>query len=441
MKLKSFKEKDKKKIGIILFTITCILLITGVVLFRTFAIFEVNSNFNVINGTIEDPGDIYFAFYVKNEENEDYVIQKNMPRKEEGYVLDESRSYCGVTGKNDSEIKVFVTEDNMIHVSGVSTSRTKCNLYFTKGVYILGKGISLVSEGEDGLYEVKHEDVTDVNEGFKTTEYRYVGASPNNYIKFNDELWRIIGLVNVMTDENKVEQRVKIVRSDSIGKYSWDLKEDLTTSNKWKESSLSKLLNESYYNSQSNITYYNCTQYNFEQGKCVQKENKVIDFSTIGIKENSKNMIEKVYWDIGIEKFVSNNFQQLVIDERKGDSFQNNIGMIYPSDYYYTTSMKNSCLLNLDWKNQTDCYNNSWLSENKEESLWTISSNENSSISVYRLAHGEKSTDTYHSVVANASTFVNHVKPVVYLKPNVKILNEGQIGNETSPFQLVQILK
>ncbi len=65
MKLKSFKKKDKKKIGIILFTITCILLITGVVLFRTFAIFEVNSNFNVINGTIEDPGDIYFAFYVK----------------------------------------------------------------------------------------------------------------------------------------------------------------------------------------------------------------------------------------------------------------------------------------------------------------------------------------------------------------------------------------
>ena len=434
MKLQKFKERNKNQKYIIIFTIACVLLITGVFLYKTFAIFQANLNEDIINGSIEDPGDIYFAFYY------DGSIQKNMPDKSKGYVLDEAKSYCGVTGGNDSNIKVFVTEDNMIHVSGVTTSRTKCNLYFVRGVYILGKGIPIVESGE-GLYEVKHDDVTEINEGFKTNEYRYAGKDPNNYIKFNDEDWRIVGLVNVMISETEVEQRVKIIRKDSIGKYSWDLKENNENTNSWNESSLSKLLNEFYYNSQSNITYYNCTSYDFALNKCSQKEVKTIDFSQIGIKENFKNMIEKVYWDISIGSFNTNNFQNLVIEERKGDSFQNNIGMIYPSDYYYTTSVKNSCLLILNWKEQANCYNNAWLTENVEDnSLWTISGYEKDAGVVMRLIHDEKVSGNYHTISYNASTFTNEVKPVLYLKPNVKIINEGD-GSEDNPFQLVQILK
>ena len=63
MRLKRFKEKDNKRIGIIVFTLVCVLLVSGVILYRTFAIFEVKTNQNVIKGTVQDPGDIYFAFY------------------------------------------------------------------------------------------------------------------------------------------------------------------------------------------------------------------------------------------------------------------------------------------------------------------------------------------------------------------------------------------
>ena len=52
MRLEKFKEKDNKRIGIVVFTIVCILLVSGVILYRTFAIFEVNNNFNVINGEV-----------------------------------------------------------------------------------------------------------------------------------------------------------------------------------------------------------------------------------------------------------------------------------------------------------------------------------------------------------------------------------------------------
>ncbi len=65
------------------------------------------------------------------------------------------------------------------------------------------------------------------------TEYRYAGINPNNYVTFNNEIWRIIGLVNVKT-ENGIEQRVKIVRADGVkeqktfGNYAWDKDTDYT---------------------------------------------------------------------------------------------------------------------------------------------------------------------------------------------------------------------
>ena len=36
-----------------------------------------------------------------------------------------------------------------------------------------------------------------------TTDYRYIGANPNNYVKFNDELWRIIGVFDVDDETGK----------------------------------------------------------------------------------------------------------------------------------------------------------------------------------------------------------------------------------------------
>ncbi len=446
MKLKSFKEKDKKKIGIILFTITCILLITGVVLFRTFAIFEVNNNFNVINGTIEDPGDIYFAFYVKNEENEDYVIQKNMPRKEDGYVLDESRSYCGVTGKNDSNIKVFVTEDNMIHVSGVSTSRTKCNLYFTKGQFILGKGIPLVSEG-DGLYIVKHDNLSGtVNDpGFQTTEYRYAGASPNNYIKFNDEDWRIIGLVNVMTSENKVEQRVKIVRKEQIGYYSWDTtlnSEGINRGkNKWNNAQVMTILNDYYYNSKSD---QQCWVY--EASLKAKQTSCSFDGKETHVKglKNVWNMIdENIIWTLGegFETTITtpNAYQQERIVNNDDNKWPNeaskstfhSIGLIYPSDYGYAYGNR-ECTENNQLGNQTtNCYETNWFFYHSENTKWLITTSTKDEYKVQNLPtskHLYDGSDAYGD---------GSIYPTLYLKTNIKITSGN--GSSENPYNLVQI--
>ncbi len=165
MKLKKFKEKNPKKVGIILFTISCILLICGVILYRTFAIFQVDTTQNIINGSIEDPGDIYFAFY------KDGNIQKEMPRREDGYILDEQESYCGVTGKNDNNITISVDENNKIHVSGVTTSRTKCNLYFRNHYYVkIGEENHSVSTSNNSLEITKEGNILLCNQGITASE-------------------------------------------------------------------------------------------------------------------------------------------------------------------------------------------------------------------------------------------------------------------------------
>lgn len=60
------------------------------------------------------------------------------------------------------------------------------------------------------------------------TDYRYIGSSPNNYVTFNDEVWRIIGVFDVDDGTGKVEKRIKIIRDNAIGSYSWDNKNTST---------------------------------------------------------------------------------------------------------------------------------------------------------------------------------------------------------------------
>ena len=122
MKLEKYNPKNPKKIGIIIFTITCILLITGVFLYTSFASFQTNDEFNIINGNVQEQGDLYFAFYV------DGNISKTMPKKGEGYFLDKEKTAC----TNGASVE-FDTNEWSIKVVNMTTSKTKCTLYFKRG--------------------------------------------------------------------------------------------------------------------------------------------------------------------------------------------------------------------------------------------------------------------------------------------------------------------
>ncbi len=75
---------------------------------------------------------------------------------------------------------------------------------------------------------------------------RYIGANPNNYVQFNNELWRIIGVMkDIENADGSKTDKVKLIRSESIGKFRWDNKANGTGSstseygsNDWSDSAL-----------------------------------------------------------------------------------------------------------------------------------------------------------------------------------------------------------
>lgn len=121
MNLQKFKENTKLKKNIISFAMVSLFLLAGIYLYTSFAYYEEKKEFNVINGTVQDPGDLYFAFYV------DEVISKNMPAQGDGYILDNTKSSCtnGATPELD-------TENWSIIVKNMTIARTRCTLHFKK---------------------------------------------------------------------------------------------------------------------------------------------------------------------------------------------------------------------------------------------------------------------------------------------------------------------
>ncbi len=435
MKLQRFKENNKNQKVILIFTIACVLLITGVFLYKTFASFQVIENEDMINGSISNPGDVYFAFYVDNK------ITKTIPQKGSGYVLDEKNSYCGVLGEKDESIKPILDEEYNLTIKGVTTTKTKCHLYFVKGIYILGKGIPFAFEGEDGLYEITHDEVNGTinDQGFQQTEYRYVGKNPNNYIKFNDEDWRIIGLVNVLTTNGTVEQRVKIVKNESIGAYSWDttVNDGLRRGeNKWYKADLMTLLNDYYYYSKVDQQCW------VDEGNLKTKQ---ISCSFDGVNGNIKglqnvhNMIdENIIWTLG-EKFATNittpeayqkerivnNDDSKWPNETSKSSFHS-IGLMYPSDYGYAYGNRDCTKNNpLGTQNNPQCYETNWFSVDKLYRQWFLTASIKDNFKVQSLSEGKY---LYDGVDAYGAS---HVHPVLYLKPTVKIIDGSGISTDT----------
>ena len=430
MKLKRFKTRDNKRIGIIIFTIVCILLVSGVILYRTFAIFEVKTNQNVIKGTVEDPGNIYFAFYQKNEESGSYEIQKDMPNKNEGYVLDEVQSYCGTNGNKDDKITVSLTEDYTIQIHGVTTSRTKCNLYFAKGIFIQGKGIPVVDNG-DGLYKVEHTNVTETidDQGFSQTEYRYSGASPNNYVDFNDEKWRIIGLTNVKTASGQIEQRIKIIRNENIGLFSYDFRaETQMGKNDWTEASLMKLLNGIYYTSTSGDCYggEGNTPVSVNQCDFSGKDETKIK----GLNENARKMLSNdIVWNIGGWNTHIVYLQDMYNHERGTVIYQNNKRYEWPqiSDDGFASKDRQCYPHYISSFSQCINSNINWLDIDTENDEWLMNPRSDRDSQAFGMS--------FANYVGVDGVYRNKmVRPVAYLSKNIQII--GGMGTEENSYKL-----
>ena len=274
-------------------------------------------------------------------------------------------------------------------------------------------------------------------DGTVDNNLRYVGADPNNYVSFNGELWRIIGVMNNIDDGTGTkETRVKIIRDEPIGNYSWDNKASGTGSsdsnfgsNNWSDSALQIVLNSGAY-------------YNRTSGNCPNGNNgatTTCDFSSNGLTEEAKSMIGEVIWSLGGLSSTANTLSTLYASERGSNVYEGRpttwtgqIGLMYPSDYGYATNGGNTgrdtCLsYNLvSWNNYSDCYNNDWLYESSNYK-WTLTPISSFSTDVFDI-------QDIGGIGATSATSILTVSPVTYLNSNVIIT--GGDGSHDKPFTL-----
>ena len=398
-------------------------------MYTSFAVFTEEKQFNVINGTYQDPGDIYFAVYIDGE------ITNTFPSKDSGYTLDAEKSSCTNGATVSWDINKWGAFVDFTNYQAGNMSRTKCTMYFVEADFCDlnpdAATCTILALG-DSSDELMYDETSDNN-------LRYIGANPNNYISFNNELWRIIGVFNNIDNGSGIkETRLKIIRDEPIGTYSWDNKASGTGSsiseygsNDWRDSALQLVLNEGAY-------------YNRTSGECPYGQNgatTACDFSSNGLTSEAKSMISNAVWNLGgttsyttalATDWYSYERGTTVYSERP-TSWTGQIGLMYPSDYGYATSGgntgRNACLSYslYDWSSYSDCKNNSWLYKDGIYQ-WTFTPHSGRSDSAYRVYHD--------GLLGNFVAYDEHgaVSPVLYLSSGVKIT--GGDGSEESPFNL-----
>ena len=259
---------------------------------------------------------------------------------------------------------------------------------------------------------------------------RYIGADPNNYVSFNNELWRIIGVMNNIEDGNgNKESRLKIIRNEPIGEYSWDNKGDYGE-NDWSISALQIMLNSGAY-------------WNRTTGECPYETTGVTtncDFTEIGLTNEAKLMLGDTVWNLGgsesYEDIITSTFynreRSTHVYSGRPTNWTGKIALMYPSDYGYATNGGNTidratCLTTelFYWSRYEDCYNNDWLYNNIFYQ-WTLTPLSYLETGVCDIVAGY--------VDCNNANNRFSISPVTYLKSAIKITSGT--GSSSDPFVL-----
>ena len=305
-------------------------------------------------------------------------------------------------------------------------------------------------------------------DGTTDNNLRYVGANPSNYVKFNNELWRIIGVMNnIEIEGGQTQSLVKIIRNDALGVYAWDSSDETINGggglNQWGPSGtyegvdLMRELNTDYLGTVTVGTDGNW--YNELNNQ------KIMNMPSTSISGTAQSMIESVVWNLGSPANNNGSFDNgwanritpsvsYTRERTANNSFESSnpcndtvtrtsnwtgkIALIYPSDYGFSTAAGNTtsratCLSTTmyQWDNSevSDCKENNWLYK-PQIWYWTISPSSSGCRSVFRVGKGGTT-----GLVETAGAWGGHyIYPTLYLKSSVKITSGT--GTQADPYIL-----
>jgi len=300
------------------------------------------------------------------------------------------------------------------------------------GVNMGGQNVELVSSG-DGLYE----------DSYESGRYIYRGQSPNNYVQFNNELWRIIaketdGTYKIIRDELLPQNAgYTTIAFDTVGYRSYE--------------------NNTYCtNLQS--SYDSCGVYGKVSGTYSRPDGKfsgtVTEDSSIadylngeyynGLTPIARAQIQQHVYYIGPVEYYDQTGNDSIsknIAGEKMNTWTGNIGLVNVSDVL-KASTNPACTSVTDQYNQlmdsgTSTCNSNYLVDSPDQTAyWTINNavweSDDSSYGVWDAAQDGGVAGLGRS---NASyDAFDGARPVLYLRSNIQFTSGN--GTKSQPFQI-----
>ena len=302
-----------------------------------------------------------------------------------------------------------------------------------------------------GVYKVHHDAIASGDSATgsdikATDDYRYYGASPNNYICLDMEggstcpdrgLFRIIGSIY---EENTGKNLIKVIKATPLtdgttSTFSWDYKVtngsgsnknvwSSTTSGTSSGATLMQLLNGIYLTRGSG-SYYN----NSKTATTVNFESTGLTDVAQALMNTGNNNNSSRYYLGGYSSISSLKTDEIYLAERGKTTSSGNtlywdgkVGLMYSSDYGYAAG--NDCVTNTSpYSYNVGCKDKDWLYRGNNYE-WTMTPQASGTASVWYVRYG--SANSYSSYNPYGS------RPTFYLKSDISVT--GGTGTEQDPY-------
>ena len=284
-----------------------------------------------------------------------------------------------------------------------------------------GQKVELVKSG-DGLYEDEYE----------SGRLIYRGQNPNNYITFNDELWRIVA--------KETDGTYKIIRNETLPDRVYDEANHRSTEK----------------NTYCNYPSWGCGVYAAVEGEfsspsgsqkgTVTEDSSIKiylneDYYTNNINETAKGQMTSHSFNIGaVENLNESGAEADSIEKNisgeKMYQWTGNVGLANVSDILKASTNPLCTSVTTSYSDTDACNSNYLLDRGTANALyyWTINA--------YSFGSGGSSSRAWCGAVNSSFAFVGHAsayrssyapRPVIFLKSDTTLSGEG---TKESPFQI-----
>ena len=299
-------------------------------------------------------------------------------------------------------------------------------------------GVGMQTEEEDGGETNITDDTVTSGDGLYKDEYEegryiYKGANPNNYVEFNNELWRIIA--------KETDGTMKILKNKILMESPFDNANNRSSAycNSSSEGCNAWGSNTTTYNSSGNKvtaisdTYSSSTTYDLPTKEAsLNTYLNTTYYNTL--TETARNQIDNHFFNVGTVDNENSNDLKANVNHESKYKWKGNIGLLNVTDYIKASNNPN-CKNTYNYQKNSDCYSSSrdhnWITKityGKAHPRFINGASE-SRKNVWGM-------DSYNYFIGynGVASRTQSVLPVLYIQKSVAIISGN--GTQNNPYKL-----